>query len=104
MLVAAALLDDAEIVECAVAGDFEGQPAAAVLTDRRVLLVNERPWVPSVVILSLDPSLAVHGWQDDRTASLTFVCDGRQHLVQQIRDKQLAIEVAGRIRQRVSGV
>ncbi len=102
LLVAGALLDEGETVECAVAGRFEGEPGAAVLTDRRVLLVNERAWSPSVTILPVDKGLAVQGWQDDRTASLTFSADGRQLVIEQIGDRQLAVEVAGRIRARTA--
>lgn len=102
LLIAGALLDEGENVECAVAGRFEGEPAAAVLTDRRVLLVNERPWSPSVTILPVDGNLAVQGWQDDRTASLTFIAGGRQMVIEQIGDRPLAVEVAGRIRARTA--
>lgn len=102
LLIAGALLDEGENVECAVAGRFEGEPAAAVLTDRRLVLVNERAWSPSVVILPLDSNLAVQGWQDDRTASLTFLTSGQQLVFEQIADRPLAVEVAGRIRARTS--
>jgi hypothetical protein len=94
------LLDHAEIVECVAAGRMEGEPAVAVLTDRRILLVNERAWTPSVTSLAVDQSLTVQGWQDSRTASLTFVTGASQHVLEQITDKQLAIEAAGRIRAR----
>lgn len=100
LLAAAVLLDEREIVECAAVGRMEAEPAVVVLTDRRVLLVNERTWSPSVVNLPVDSSLAVQGWQDSRTATLTFVVGGRQHVVEQITDKQLAVEVAGRVRAR----
>lgn len=100
LLVAAVLLEDGELVECAAAGRIEGIGAVAVLTDRRILLVNERAWSPMVASMAVDPGLAVQGWQDSRTASLTFVAAGRQLVLEQITDKQLAVEVAGRIRAR----
>ncbi len=100
LLAAAVLLEEGESVECAAAGRLEGEPAAAVLTDRRILLVNERAWAPLVASMRVDASLAVQGWQDSRTASLTFLTHGRQLVLEQITDKALAIEVAGRIRAR----
>ena len=100
LLVAAVLLDAGEVVECVVAGRLDGEQAAAVLTDRRLLLVNERAWSPAVIVLAVDPGLAVQGWQDSRTASLTFLTNGRQIILDLIADKPLAVEVAGRIRSR----
>lgn len=100
LLAAAVLLEAGETVECAAAGRLEGDPAVAVLTDRRLLLVNERAWAPLVAILAVDANLTVQGWQDSRTASLTFIAAGRQHVLEQITDKPLAVEIAGRIRAR----
>lgn len=80
------------------AGRMGGEPAAVVLTGRRLMLVNERAWTPVVVILTVDPGLTVQGWQDSRTASLTFVADDGQYVIEQILDKGLAVEIAGRIR------
>lgn len=100
LLAAAVLLEEGETVECAAAGRIEGDPAIAVLTDHRLLLVNERAWAPVVAIVAVDASLTVQGWQDSRTASLTFIAGGRQLVLEQITDKQLAVEVAGRIRAR----
>lgn len=100
LLAAAVLLDDGEMVECLVVGRMEGEAAAAVLTDRRILLVNERAWAPTVASIPVDGQLAVQGWQDGQSASLTFLARGRQDVIEAIVDKLLAVEVAGRIRSR----
>lgn len=98
--VAGAVLEDGERVEALVAGKYEGNPALAVLTDRGVLLVDDRPWKPTVERIDVDASLQIQGMQDNRTASLTFHRNGRQQIVDQIADRALAVELAQRIRHR----
>jgi hypothetical protein len=99
-LVAGVLLDEDERVEAAVGGKVEGHGAVVLLTDRRLVLVDDRAWRPQVHRIELTPALTVAGWQDDRTASLTFQWDGRQVVLDQIRDRALAVEMAQRIRYR----
>jgi hypothetical protein len=96
------VLDDGEFVECVVVGRFEGEPASATLTNRRLLVVNERAWRPAVVTVPVE-GVVVQGWQDARTASLMLVTDGRQLVVEQINDRPVAIEMAQRIRSRQAG-
>jgi len=98
--VAGALLDDGELVEAVVAGKVEGNGAVLVLTDRRLLLADDRQWKPLTERFAVDASLQVQGWQDDRTASLTLVIGGRQLVLDQIVDRPLAVEMAQRIRYR----
>jgi hypothetical protein len=98
--IAGALLDDGEVVEAAVAGRVEGNGAVLVLTDRRLLLVDDRQWRPLVERLVVDAGLQVQGWQDDRTASLTLLTEGRQLVIDQIPDRPIAVELAQRIRYR----
>lgn len=98
--IAGALLAEGEVVEAVVGGKLEGNAAVVVLTDRGLLLVDDRQWKPFTERLTVDPGLQVAGWQDDRTASLTFVVGGRQLVVDQIGDRPLAVEMAQRIRYR----
>jgi hypothetical protein len=99
-LVAGALLGEGETVEAVVGGRFEGHGAVLVLTDRSLWLVDEREWRPFAEQISVDPQLEVQGWQDDRTASLTLVFQGRSLVLDQIADREQAVEMAGRIRYR----
>src|SRR5690606_30885451 len=101
--VAGAILDDGEQVEAVVSGQFEGHPALLLLTDRNLVVVDDRPWRPTVVRLDVDGSLHVQGMQDNRTATLTVHAGGRQFVIDQIAAKELAVEMAQRIRHR-SGV
>ncbi|HZA00180.1 MAG TPA: hypothetical protein VE575_15575, partial [Acidimicrobiales bacterium] len=48
------------------------------------------------------PSLQAQGWQDDRTASLTFVDGDRHEVIDRIGDRPLAVELAHRLRQLVA--
>ena len=95
------LLEDGEVVECLVQGDYQGSHAVAVLTDRRVLVVNDKEWKPSVVTLHLGPGDSVQGFGDDRTASLTFTSSGTQVVVEGIGDTGLAREMAQRARTQI---
>ena len=80
-----------------------GARAVLALTDRDLVLVDDRTWRPVSERFPLDAGLQVQGWQDDRTASLTLVTAGRQLVVDQIADRPLAVEMAQRIRYRVGG-
>jgi hypothetical protein len=98
LAVLATVLDDGDVVAVVVQGRFRGEAGVAALVDGRVLLVNDRQWKPDVVVLPLDADLAVHGWQDERTAALTFVAGDRHEVVERIGDRGLAIELAQRVR------
>ena len=91
---------DGEVVEALVVGRVEGNEAAMVLTDRALYLTDERQWRPYHERFTVDSSLQVQGWQDDRTASLTLVLPDRQVVIDQIADRPLAVELAQRIRAR----
>jgi len=99
-LIAASHLEAGEVVEAIVGGRVSGHPAVVVITDRCVLVADEREWKPQVSRLSLDAELRVQGWQDDRTASLTFGIGSQELVVDQIVDRPLAVEMAQRIRYR----
>ena len=98
--VAGAVLEDGELVEAVSAGKFEGNAALLVLTDRALILVDDRPWKPTVERITIDGGLQVQGWQDDRSASLTLITANRQMVLESIADKPLAVEMAQRIRYR----
>jgi hypothetical protein len=100
--VASAVLGEGEVVECAVQGRFQGVDGAAVLTNRRLLLVNGREWKPDVVELAVDAALTVQGWQDDRTAALVFQAGDRTTTVDHVADRAVAQELAQRIRGRAA--
>ena len=100
--IAGALLDDGEVVEVLVQGRLEGEDAVAVVTDRRVLFVNDREWKPAVLSLPYVHGLVVKGWQDDRTASLVFEFEGRTIAIEQIGDRELAQRVATVVRAKVA--
>jgi len=96
--VLAAVLRDGDGVAVVVQGRFRGEAAIAALVEGRVVVVNDRQWKPDVVEIPVDADLVVHGWQDDRTAALTFVRGDRSEVVERIGDRGLAVEMAQRIR------
>jgi hypothetical protein len=103
LAVAGAVLEDGEIVEAAVVGKLQGNAAVVVLTDRALVVADDRQWRPVVERLALDGTLQIQGWQDERTASLTLVTAHGQLVVDQILDRPLAVEMAQRVRARTGG-
>jgi hypothetical protein len=97
------LLHEGEIVECVVQGQLYGCNAVAVLTNGRLLIVNDREFRPDVVDFVVDAAITVQGWADDRAAALLVQRDGLSAQVERIGDKPLAQELAQRIRARASG-
>ena len=100
--VASALLEPGEVVEAIVQGRLLGEVGVAVLTTNRVLLVNEAQWKPTIETVDIEPSLVVQGWQDDKVASLVFQSGDRAVTLEQIGDRALAQEMAGRVRAKVA--
>ncbi len=101
ILVASSLLEDGERAEQLVVGRVGDQPAALVLTDRRLVVVDEREWRPRVVEIPLTPGLVVQGMADDRAAALTFSQHGVQLVhVDHIGDIALAQQLAAAARGR----
>jgi hypothetical protein len=96
-------LDEGDVVTMLVQGGVRGYAGVAALLPDKVVLVNERQWKPDVVVLPLDASLTVQGWQDERSAALTFIVDDRHDVVERILDRGLAIEIARRIRHMAGG-
>ena len=103
MAIVAALLEVDEVAEAVVEGEYQHRPAVAVLTDRRVIVANDRRWAPDVRTFGFTPNLVVHGWQDDRRATLVFVLDGVGVVVEAIGDRPLARDLAQRVRARCGG-
>ena len=101
--IAAAVLEPGEVAEAVVQGEYQHRPAVVVLTDRRVLVANDRRWAPDVRSFAFEPTLVVHGWQDERRATLVFVLDGVGVEVEGISDRPLARDLAQRVRGRCAG-
>lgn len=79
-LIAVALLDDDEMADCLAPGRFEGAGGVAVLTTRRLLLVNARQWSPAMVQFPVDEELEVMGWEE-RSAAALVLQHGKHHAV-----------------------
>ena len=99
----AVLLHDGEVVECVVQGQFYGAAAVALLTNERLLVVNDREFRPDIVEFAVDPSLSVQGWADEQAAALLLQRNDVTAQVERIGDKVIAQELAQRIRARAAG-
>jgi hypothetical protein len=102
--IASVSLESGEQVELVTQGDIDGFPGVAVLTDRRLLLVNEAAWQPLVETVALVPSLTVAGEADGRAATVTITSPGAVRQIVGGRDVDLAKGFAARLRARSAGV
>jgi hypothetical protein len=96
------MLGEGDIVEAIVQGRFRGSAGVVALVGPRVVIVNDRQWKPDTLVVPVSRNLQVQGWQDDRTASLTFVFPEGHERIEAIFDRPLAIDLAQRIRDRAA--
>lgn len=102
LAIASVVLDDGEAVEGLVAGQVDGLDGIAVLTDRKLVLLNDRQWRPDRYAFVLDPGLTVRGEAAGAEATLTIEQGGRTAVISRIGDVPLAQELAQRIRARAA--
>jgi len=100
LAVCSVLLDDDEVVAAALIGQMLGQPAAMVLTGRRVLVANGRRWRPVVDSFPLAPGLDVRGRHDGGVAAVTLLDDERLVTVDGVGDVAAATRFAELVRAR----
>jgi hypothetical protein len=96
--VCGALLEQGERVIGVVTGQMLGRPAAVAVTQRRVLVVNDRRWQPIVDIYRIGDDLQVRGRHDGHVAALSFADDGHLSMVDGITEVELAVTLAETIR------
>ncbi len=100
--IVSALLAQGEVVECLVRGQYLGRNGLAVLTGHRLLLVNDNEWKPDTAELAFESGVTVQGWQDDKSAALVIAHPaGWQVVIERIPERELAQEMAQRIRVKV---
>ena len=100
LAVCSVLLEDDEVVAAALIGQMLGQPAAMVLTGRRVLVANGRRWRPVVDSFPLAPGLGVRGRHDGGVAAVTLLDDERLVTVDGVGDVAAATRFAEMVRSR----
>lgn len=102
LAIASVLLDDDEVVDLVLQGLYQSHAGVVLLTDRRLVVVNDHEWAADRRFVAITPDLVVQGWQDDHTASLVFVTEGESVTVSLIADRPLARELAEKTRARVA--
>jgi hypothetical protein len=102
-LLIANTLQPGERVEVLVQGRYRGEDGAAALTDRRIVLANDREWKPDVESIDVGPGLTIQGLADDRSASLTFLRGGTSAVIEGIGEMELAQRFAAVARARSGG-
>jgi glutamate formiminotransferase len=74
------------------------------VTNQRILLVNDNEWKPDTAELAFEPGITVQGWADDRSAALVIAHPaGWQVVIDKVSEKEIAQEMAQRIRAKVGG-
>jgi hypothetical protein len=99
-----AMLDPDDMAEIVIQGRIHGVPGAAALVGSKIVLVNERFWKPEVIVVELDATTQVQGWQDDRTATVMISDPEHREVVERVPDRLLAVEFAQRVRDRVASL
>jgi hypothetical protein len=95
-----AVLEEGERVEALVQGRYRGEPGVCAVTDRGVVLVNESTYKPHVHRFAYSPDLAVQGWADDKVAAIVFTKGQENETIDRVADRDLARDLAQRIRAR----
>jgi hypothetical protein len=95
-------LQDGDVVEQVLVGQYHGVEGAAAVLATDLVLVNAREWQPEVVRVAL-AGMGVQGMADGRKASLTFTSGATQDSFAGVSDTDLAVEFANRIRQKAAG-
>ncbi len=95
------VLDAGEMIEVLVAGRYRGNDGVVALTDRRLVVVNDREWRPDVEELVIVPGTTIQGWQDDRSAAVVIQApSGATITIDQINEREHAQRLAAAIRAR----
>jgi hypothetical protein len=102
-LVLAGALAEGEMVEHILAGRFRAHDAVVALTDRRLLLVNARPWEPEVVSIDNVSGIGLEGWVERRAATFRITDGADLHVIDQINDTEIAEGFAATARVREAG-
>ena len=89
----AAVLVQGERVECGHGGRLDGAAAVLTLTDRRLMVTDERDWSPLVTWFSLDAAARRAGLGGPARRHHRAVAGGRQVTIDTITDKQPAYEL-----------
>ena len=100
--IASVLLEPGELVECIIAGKVNDLDGLGVLTDRRLLILNDRQFQPDTLSFVVDAQLYVQGIAEGTTATLTFQREGQVAQVARVADVTLAQELAQRVRARAA--
>ena len=97
------MLEEGELVECIVSGKVNEADGLVCLTTKRLIVLNDRQWVPDRISLDVDQHMTVRGEAAGTTATITIVREMHQAVIQKVSDVQLAQELAQRIRTRAAG-
>ncbi len=99
-LVAATKFTSGEVVETVVAGRYLANDAVVILTNRRLLIANDREWDAEIVSISDLANLGVEGWVERRAATLRLTDGAVAHVIDRINDTSVAETLTTALRAR----
>lgn len=82
-------LVDGETVRYAVGGRFRAKDGVVMLTNRRLIVANDREWDPEVVVIDDLDAVQIEHWVERRAAILRITADGKAHVVDRINDLEV---------------
>lgn len=100
LVVTAAVLVPGEVVEAVATGSLSGVTGVIVLSDRRLLAVNQQDWTPVVTWFSVDAQLSVQAWEDAQSATVVLTSGGSSITLDHITDRTPAYDLVARVRTR----
>ncbi len=102
-IVAASMaLEDGEQVQGLICGEYLGHDAVAVLTDRRVLCINDRAFAPDQDSIALSELADVKGWIEGNRATLQVTGGAIDLVIGDVKEVETAQRFAGDLRTNLS--
>ena len=98
VVAAAMVLESGEVVRDFVCGQYLGHDGVAVLTDRRLILANNRTFSPEVQTVPASDVTAVKGWVEGKRATLRITANDVEAVLGDIAEVDRAQEFAQALR------
>ena len=101
VVAAATALEDGEIVQAMVCGEYRAHDGVAVLTDRRVILANSRTFAPEIDSIPIGEVADIKGWADSGRATLRVSSSSTSLVIGDIKEVDGAQNFAAAVRSRI---
>jgi hypothetical protein len=100
VVAAATGLEPGEQVQLVVCGEYQAFDAVAVLTDRRIVIANSRPYAPEFASMPIADHPEVKGWAESGRATLRLTSPSNTLVIGDIKEVDGAQSFAAAVRAR----